>query len=197
MSREHHLPGKLEAVLARLCEQAGFLTKTKAVKLPYLVDIVAQHALGRRITEGTHQTWDYGVVTREVYRFITHDRDNPLFAVKAHAFSEGGQQVELSGPNTTRLDDDEREVVDFVAETYADFDAGRLGSLTKSLNTHLDLDAWGSNQQAAVDEHAYARLSEGWQQFYNQAPTLDFTDRSQWLETVDDPGEFIRKTLRA
>lgn len=191
------IPDKLEAVLARLCETAGPLVKTKAVKLPYLVDVVAQHVLGRRITEGSHQTWDYGVVTREVYRLITHGRNNPLFRIRPHQFSESGQQIELSGPNPTRLSDDEREVVDFVADTYAGLDAGRLGTLTKSLNTHLDLEAWGSNQEAAVDEDAYARLSESWQRLYAQASDLDFADRAQWLETVDDPGEFVRKTLRA
>ena len=192
-----NVPEKLEAVLARLCETAGPLVKTKAVKLPYLVDVVATHVLGRRITEGSHQTWDYGVVTREVYRLITHGRDNPLFRIKPHPFSESGQQIELSGPNSTRLSDDERAIVDFVAETYAGLDAGRLGTLTKSLNTHLDLDAWGSNQEAAEDEDAYARLSKSWQQFYAQAPDFDFADRSQWLETVDDPGEFVRRTLGA
>ncbi len=84
-----------------------------------------------------------------------------------------------------------------VVETYAGLDSGRLGTLTKALNTHLDLDARGSNQEAAVDEDAYARLSESWQQLYAQASDLDFADRAQWLETVDDPGELMRRTLRA
>jgi uncharacterized phage-associated protein len=52
--------------------------------VPYLVDVVASHLLGHRITEGTHETWDYGVVTREVYRAVTHEDVSPDFVVEAH-----------------------------------------------------------------------------------------------------------------
>ncbi len=196
MARDQHLPPKLEAVLARLCEQLGPLTKTKAVKLPYLVDVVAQHALGRRITEGTHQTWDYGVVTREVYRFITHGKGSSLFKIKPHNYSEGGLQIDLDRDNAAELADFEREVVDHVADCYGDMDAQSLGLLTKSLNVELDVSAWGSNHEATVDEDAYVRLSDSWQSLYKKLPALDFSGMDRWTQ-VSDPDECLRGLLGA
>ncbi len=178
------MPPKLEAVLARLCERLGPMTKTKAVKLPYLVDVVARHTLGRRITEGTHQTWDYGVVTREVYRFFTHESAEPLFKVEPHHFSEGGILISLGEAPPPTLEDEERDIVDHVAELYGELDAGQLGNLTKALNTELEAGAWGSTHGAEVGEDAYARLAAGWQALYERLPRLDLTDESQWGEPI-------------
>ena len=50
-SAQISLPDKLKAVLARLCEQLGPITRTKAVKLPYLVDVVANQVLGHAILQ--------------------------------------------------------------------------------------------------------------------------------------------------
>jgi uncharacterized phage-associated protein len=196
-SRGPHLNPKLEAVLARLCERLGALTKTKAVKLPYLVDVVAFQELGHRITEGTHQTWDYGVVTREVFSFITHNRNaQGLFAIEPHDYSEGGQQIRLRAhPKPGLLGTDEEALVDAVAIRYGRLDADSLGKLTKRINTHLDAGAWGSNHAAAVDEDAYARLADGWQAFCELLPDLDLTDETQWGEPIDDPREHLRRVL--
>ena len=64
MTTTHDLPPKLEAVLIRL-GRAATLNVTQAVKLPYLMDVIAVHVLGRRITEASHKTWDKGIVTNE------------------------------------------------------------------------------------------------------------------------------------
>ncbi len=189
------LPPKLEAVLARLCERLGPMTKTKAVKLPYLVDVVARHTLGHRITEGTHQTWDYGVVTREAYRFFTHESAEPLFRVVPHHFSEGGILISLDQAPPPTLADEEREIVDHVAELYGDLDAGQLGSLTKALNTELEASAWGSNHDAEVGEDAYARLADEWQALYERLPRLDLADESQWGEPIEDVERYLKDTL--
>ncbi len=63
---ETRLDLKTEAVLARLCERLGFLNKTQAVKLPYLVDVMAKHLLGRRLAETRFEAWDQGVVAPEI-----------------------------------------------------------------------------------------------------------------------------------
>jgi uncharacterized phage-associated protein len=189
---------KLEAVLGRLCERLGPLTKTRAVKLPYLVDVVARHVLGRAIARGGYQTWDHGVVTREIYIFMTHTDGNDRLRVEDHDFSEGGRQVRLrrrpSGLPT--LDEDERQIVDFVADEYGELDAGRLGLLTKAMNSHLEADAWGSNHQPSTGEDAYARLSESWSEFFDRLPSLDLGDESQ-LETIDDPRRHLKARLDA
>lgn len=197
METKTGLPTKLEAVLARLCEDLGPITKTKAVKLPYLVDVVAQHTLGRRITEGTHQTWDYGVVTRELFIFITHRSGKPLFSFEPHRFSESGVQIELHGTNTTCLHEEEEAVVDAVAEVYGQMDAARLGLLTKSLNIELDESDWGSNREAAVDEDAYARLSESWQALCSRMPNFDLSDRKNWGEPINGRKDYLLSAVDA
>jgi len=192
------LDPRLEAVLARLCERRGILFKTQAVKLPYLVDVVAQAALGRRITSGTHQTWDYGVVTREVFDFITGD-GRGIFKFMPHAYSEGGRTVRLVGKPPRCLSSDELAVVDYVAERWGSLTPSALGLLTKNMNSEVPADAWGKNRQAKVDQNAFGRLSEGWQAFCEAAPSLDLQDHSKWSPAVleDDLAEHFRQDLGA
>lgn len=189
---------KLEAVLARLCERLGPVTKTRAVKLPYLVDVVAEHALGRPIANGRYQTWDHGVVTREIYAFMTHTNGDDQLLVEDHDFSESGRQVRLKPSADTEpiLTEDEIRIIDFVADQFGRLDAGRLGLLTKALNTHLAADVWGSNHRPATDEDAYARLNEGWVSLFERLPGLDFTDETQ-LRQVGDPRAHLKEMLRA
>lgn len=194
-SAQISLPPKLKAVLVRLCEQIGPVTKTKAVKLPYLVDVVANHVLGHRITEGTHETWDYGVVTREVYRAITHEDVSPDFVVEAHNYSEGGQLLKPGAATSSVLDKAELRVVDEVARAFGRLDAGGLGQLTKALNTDLAVSTWGSNERAAVDEDAFARLSAGWQSFARKLADLDLMNRASWGDDIDDPSEYLEQAL--
>ncbi|MDA2924118.1 Panacea domain-containing protein [Acidobacteria bacterium AH-259-L09] len=193
------LDPKLEAVLARLCEKRGSLFKTQAVKLPYLVDVVATHVLGKSITEGTHQTWELGVVTKEVFRFMEHPPSNTKpFKMVPHEYSEGGKKIVLDGDPPATLTDEEKEIVDFVAEHYGNLTSDQLGTLTKALNTEFAPEEWGENGMALVDENAYARLSEGWQDFYKCLPTLDLDDESQWGDPIEDnPLEHLRQALDA
>ena len=197
-SKEPQLDPKLEAVLARLCEKRGSLFKTQAVKLPYLVDVVATHVLGQPITEGSHETWNLGVVTKEVYRFMTHSSNLKPFKIEKHEYSEGGQKIELAGTPQSILTDEEIEIVDFVADHYGNLPSEQLGILTKALNTEFAPEEWGENGRALVDENAYARLSEGWQDFYRCLPTLDLYDQSQWGDPIeDDPLDHLKQALDA
>ena len=190
------LSPKLRAVMARLCEQLGPLIKTKAVKLPYLVDVVANHVLGRRITEGTHETWEHGVVTREAYRAITHGDLSPDFVVAAHNYSESGQLVGAGAATWDDLDEAELRIVDEVARAFGQLDADSMGRLTKALNTGLGADPWGgSNRRAAEGEDAFARLSIGWQAFARKLADLDLTDRASWGDSIEDPSEYIERAL--
>jgi hypothetical protein len=172
------------------------MTKTKAVKLPYLVDLVAKQLLGHRVThDTTYQAWDYGVVAREVFSFISHSDGDAVFAIEPHNYSEGGLQIRLRSEVSPDLSPDEQRVVDFVAEEYGRLDAASLGLLTKRLNSQLAPESWGSNQAAALDEDAFAKLSEGWQALAENLETLDITDRSLWGERIDNPREHLRKAL--
>ena len=190
------LPSELGAVLARLSEKAGPLTKTQAVKLPYLVDVVAQRALGRPIAQGRYETWELGVVTREVYAFMTYSEGDDWLAVENHDYSEGGRQLRLKQARTSPLSPEELVVVDLVADEFGGVDASRLGLLTKSLNTHLRPEVWGSNHTPELGEDAYARLATGWLRFFEALPSLDIDDPSL-LKPVGEPHKHVKKMLRA
>lgn len=185
----------LAAVLAHLCRKLGPLIKTRAVKLTYLVDVVANRDLGRPITGGSHQTWDYGVVTAEVYRAITRNQVGPLFKVDPHEFSESGFQLRLVG-DPPPLEESEREVVDEVAERFGRWSAEDLGMLTKAMNTHLGPDAWGKNNRASIGEDASFRLSEGRLRLHRQLSDLDLEDRSKWGEPIRDPKAFAKSVFK-
>lgn len=188
---------KLEAVLAEICSRLGTVTITKAVKLPYLVDVVAEHALGRRITEGTFQTWDYGVVTREVWD-LAKAGGGDRFRVGEHFYSEGGRTVALAdGVEPAGLTAEELAVVGYVVEQYGHLNAGELGDLTKSLNPELAAEEWGSNQTASTGEDAFARLSPTWLDLWRRLSDLDFADASLWGEPIQDAEAFAREHMSA
>jgi uncharacterized phage-associated protein len=189
--RQPGFGSKLETVLARLCERLGSLYKTQAVKLPYLVDVIATHELGRRITDATFEAWKQGVVAREAWVGVTYPPAGCLFEVEQPEFDEGWT-IKLAGKPLTSLSPDELKIVDFVADRYGAMTVQDLGALTKALNPEIPRERWGSNTQPAVNEDAYARLSESWQTLWRALPLLDLTDPESWSEPIEDPDEHFR-----
>lgn len=162
------LDPKMEAVLARLIVESpnGELAKTQAVKLPYLVDVVAQHVLGHRITSGHYAPWAHGVVATEVYDLITSARygGEPLAGMPFEVYEPPGfedrQTVTLAGEAPDLLTEEEAEVVAFVAIQYARLDASRMGQLTKQMNPHIA--NWPSpGKPVRINEPAYEALPVG------------------------------------
>jgi uncharacterized phage-associated protein len=197
MPEQGRLSPKLSAVLARLCERLGPLYTTQAVKLPYLVDVVANHVLGRSIAGGTYEAWEHGVVTREVFRFVKYEDPGPVFRIEQHAFSESGKRIALAGrASGAVLTAEEVGVVDLVAQEYGRLPVEQLGHLTKRLNTEIRPDGWGTNRRAAIDEDAYLRLSPGWQDLCERIATEDLDDRSRWSEPIQkNPKAHFRRLL--
>jgi len=193
--RESGFGPQLEAVLARLCQKLGSLYKTQAVKLPYLVDVIAAAELGKRVTEATFETWKQGVVAREAWVGVTYPSPTGPFCVERPDFDEGWT-ITLKGAPPDRLTEDELRIVDLVAEKYGRMSAQDLGTLTKSLNPDVPRDRWGSNARPTINEDTYARLSEGWQSLWRKLPDLDLTDESQWGEPIEDPDEYFRAVFR-
>ena len=157
------LPPKLEAVLQRLCKQASNpLSITQAVKMPYLVDVLAQQVLGRRITEGHHETWQYGVVTSEAWHYLHDLPEDSGFRATPVPLSEeirveATETSEDEGVSGDGLTEEEARIVDFVAEEYAFAPALALGEMTKRMNPHVR--SWGKNHLADVGGDAYERMS--------------------------------------
>jgi len=187
------LAPKLGAVLARLCERLGALTKTRAVKLPYLVDVVAQHLLGRRITEATYQTWEKGVVAVEVWHFAKTQGRVGGFKIEERPYSEGSISIRLAAAPPGDLEIEEEKIVDYVADQYGSLNFEALGRLTKAMN--LEVRRWGSNGAARVDDDAYARLVGRWDEVLRRLELCDTEDEQNWTEVTDFSPEFFRKSL--
>ena len=147
---------RLEAVLARLCQKLGDLWTTHAVKLPYLVDLVAQHVLGRCITKSHHKAWKLGVVTARAWGLVTKERGGDHFDVYGDPIVDG---VRISLRDESALEElapEELAIVDFVAKEYGGLSPSELGDLTKEINPEIR--HWGGRDLVPLTEAAYKRL---------------------------------------
>lgn len=212
---------KLEAVLAELCSRlSGRIGITHAVKLPYLVDVVAVATLGHRITGADYEAWDYGVVAPDVWRYVKHTPGAGPFETADREYTEGGRELRLVGtPPAGVLTDEEREAVALVADRFGKLPAVDLGALTKSLNPKVE--RWGSNQAAragkakvigrmpkvaplpiasssiSVDEDAFYRLADDWQRIYRRLRESDLEDQALWGEEITDANAFVSQVVGA
>jgi len=191
---EPALDPKMRGVLVRLCQKLGELTKTQAVKLPYLADVVAVHALGRRITPSEYEAWDYGVVAPDVWRAIDKNRLDEAFQVKRHEYTEAGSAISLATKTADDLTDEEREVVDFVADEYGQLFVSELGQLTKALSPEIRY--WGSNSHPSLDDDTFHRLSECWQSTWQRLPRLGLANQKDWGEPITDAKAFVKSMTR-
>jgi uncharacterized phage-associated protein len=185
---------KLAAVLARLCERRGSLTKTQAVKLPYLIDVIAKHVVGKRMTRATYQAWKCGVVAPAIWHGFPKSAERVgIFSIEELLYSEGAVCIRLASPAPDVLSPAERAIVDYVADEYGGLDFEDLGKLTKSMNPGIR--SWGSNQPVPVDEDAYARLSGRWDSVLRRLQACDTEDQKSWTEVTDHSPEFFKKSL--
>lgn len=167
---KEQLPPRLEAVMIRLCRSAK-LNKTQAVKLPYLVDVVATHLLGIPITEGSHQAWDHGVVTRQAWRHLDRCGRTPdKFRIEAVPFSEEQRIRVADGVTEVGLTPEQEAIVDVVVREFASIPAGELGLMTKLMNPGIG--SWGINRRADTGEDAYERMSSEYQEMARSAASL-------------------------
>lgn len=190
MTTTNSLPPKLEAVLVRLVE-TGKLNKTQAVKLPYLVDVVAQRVFGRPITEGHHQAWEHGVVTVEAWQYLDKGDESSVFILDPVPWSEE-KRVRLNNSGnlgTNVLTDEEMRVVDSVISEFGEMAAGELGRMTKRMNPRIS--SWGRNSLADTGADAYDRMSPEYQEMAEAAAawTLDRLRRES--EPVTDLEEAV------
>jgi len=186
MTTTPDLPPKLEAVLIRL-GRAASLNVTQAVKLPYIVDLVAVHVLGRRITEASHEAWDKGVVASEAWHYMTKCEDSTSLHLEPVPFSEEKKLVVDAEADDGALTPDEAAIVDAVAEGFAHIRAADLGRLTKLVNP--DITAWGSNQPGGLTEDAYERLDGDYQAMAEAVSRITLEQlaaRSERIESIED-----------
>ena len=179
---------QLEATLARLCQRLGGMSMTKAVTLPYLIDVIAKKELGRQIANATYQCWRNGVVSVEVYKDIEHA---PSFRVTEERYTERSRRVELVF-TSQRLTSGETDVVDYVADMFGRINQEEIGLLTKRMNTHIPADKWGSNAQAELGDDAYYRLSEQWQGTCKRLAEIDFAKLDKGAKELRSATDLFR-----
>jgi uncharacterized phage-associated protein len=149
---------KLNAVLARLCEQLGDLWTTQAVKLPYLVDLVSQRIRGYKVTNSQHKAWKLGVVTARAWGLIKKEHGGRYFEVYGDAVTDGIRlRIKTAPPDV--LDATEKQIVDFVAEEFGSMRPDKLGDLTKELNPEVK--TWEGSTPVEMTDSAYERLPIG------------------------------------
>lgn len=183
------VPPKLEAVLIRLVK-SGKLNVTQAVKLPYLVDVVAEHVLGRPITEGTHQAWKFGVVTVEAWRHLDKaGGGSSAFSVEPVRWSEEKRVKVAEDAQASGLTPEEEQVVDAVVADFGKVWATDLGNMTKRMNPHIR--SWGSNQRADTGPDAYDRMSREYQEMAEAAASWTLDRLRSSSEPVADIEEAI------
>ena len=183
MARPNTLPPKLEAVIVRL-GKAKDLNVTKAVKLPYLVDVVANHVLGRPITEGHHQTWDKGVVTSEAWHFLNRASESDRLRLQEVRWSEEKKLIVSKGCDDSELTAEEKAVVDAVIQEFGSMSAGELGAMTKMMNPEIG--QWGSNHRADSSESAFDRMSPEYQEMAAAVARIPLRELEQGeYEVVD------------
>jgi len=185
------LPPKLEAVLVRLCKQAPApLNITKAVKLPYLVDVLACRVLGREITEGHHETWEHGVVTSEAWHYLHSCPVASAFSVHTIPFSEE-IRIEVLGTSSADdlLSEEERRIVDFAAEEYSLLQAWELGLMTKRMNPGVS--AWGRNHGASVGADAFERMSPDYLEMADMVDGVSLAQLRREGERIQSPEDAV------
>lgn len=192
------LDSRMAAVLARLCDRLGSLSKTQAVKLPYIVDVVAMHVRGDAVTGAEYEAWDYGVVAPAVWHAFSSDEAKASgrvngFSVRDLPYSESGVAIRLEHPSSAGLSDAEGEIVDDVAEMFGKLGYEELGKLTKAMN--LEIRKWGSNRQPRIDEEAYVRLVGRWDSVLSKVEADEAEDEQNWGDLTGAPTAELRKSL--
>lgn len=187
---EQRLPPKLEAVLFRLCSRAPRpLTLTQAVKMPYLVDVLARQVLGRVVTEGHHQAWEHGVVTAEAWHHLHALSPASGFKTTPVPYSEEIRVEAVEEIPEGALSSDEERIVDFVAEEYAYCPPTELGEMTKRMNPALR--GWGSNRAAGIGGDAYERMTPEYLEMSESVASLTLDHLRRSSRPISSPEDVI------
>ena len=182
------LPPKLRAVLIRIC-RASSLNVTQAVKLPYLIDVVAKHVLGRPITEGTHEAWENGVVTSLAWHYLTKRTDSRILHLEPVKYSEERKVVIDVEEDSSALGAKELRIVDAVLAEYGGTPASELGRMTKVMNPGIA--RWGSNHRASLSEDAFDRMSPEYQEMVGAVSQLSLRDLERDYVVIESGEEAI------
>ena len=175
------LDPKLLAVLGRLCEKLGVLTKTQAVKLPYLVDVAAKAVIGSEVTHSRYEAWALGVVCVEAWGATKNGEETGVLSVEEVPYSEfDSKRIRLAGTIPPVLSQDELAVVDYIAEEFGSLDFIELGMVTKRMNVEIPLEQWGSNKAPRVDSESFSRMGASWQRALTEIGRHDTNDKSKW-----------------
>lgn len=119
---------KLGNALVYLSARINDLTKTKILKLVYLLDEISIRKSGIPIFNLTYKVWKFGPVATELYIDLSEDLHLMKNYIQLAPASNVFQPV--SGFCDDEFSDNEIELIDFVIEKYGDKSASELVNIT-------------------------------------------------------------------
>jgi uncharacterized phage-associated protein len=160
------------------------------VKLPYLVDVIATKILGRPITEGRHEAWQFGAVTKEAWNYLEGcgPSSTPFHVAHAKRIDDQIVRVEAASADVG-LSPDEEDIVDFVSREFSDVFATELGFMTKAMNPSIA--TWVTARHLPVDmgPDAYDRLTAEYQSIARLAASVSLEtlrEKSTPISCIED-----------
>lgn len=119
---------KIGNALVYLSSHISDLSKTKLLKLVYLLDEVSIRKSGVPIFNLTYKVWKFGPVATELYIDLSED----LHLMKNYIHLDSASKVFLPVTNfcDDEFSDNEIEFMDFVIEKYGDKSASELVNIT-------------------------------------------------------------------
>jgi uncharacterized phage-associated protein len=123
------------------------LSPMQLIKLVYIAQGFMLGKKGKPLLDESVEAWQYGPVVPSVYHAVKHFRSDPV--------------VNVAG-NIALLSTDEKEILDLVADSYAQYDGVTLSSATHKNGTpwHVTWSSSGKSNPISNDliEHFYIDL---------------------------------------
>jgi len=147
---------KYAAVFAWFCRRLKGVFSTKIYKLLFYADFLAYKTFAESLTGTTYAKLQYGPVPDQYRELETRLERDGIFEVEEIDFPNGASGSRYKpGPNATvaseKLNDDEREVLEFVATTFTHY-----GAAVVSDRSHQET-AWKDTTDYQMISYHHAR----------------------------------------
>ena len=115
-------------ILTRQKSKADTVTPMQLVKLTYIAHGMTLGLLGRALLDEQVEAWKYGPVVRSVYDAVSEYGSSPIETVVPHEFYFAYEGF---------LNSQEKNIIDYVSDTY-----GNIPAFTLSDATHAEGTPW-------------------------------------------------------
>lgn len=118
--------------LIYLRNEIGFLSKSKALKLLYLIEETSVKKYGRQILNLDFKVWQHGPVSKEIYYELNSDVPELLADyISLVPWGNGNIKIEaVADFNDDEFSEIDLRLIDEVIETFGHLDSGQLSDIT-------------------------------------------------------------------